>query len=898
VSAPRAAALVAPLALVPVSLIAQGAAGAGAAVRVAGAPGSYQVVAVPVPPGFAPGRPVAFEVIPAGTAPLLGARGGTLEPGPGARVVALSVGVPAGAHAGRTVVAQVRFAAEGLTAAVPVELDVARVRRAALALRQATAAARLGERVVVGYRLTNAGNAPDTFLVRASVPAGWRAIAARTHVLEAGAAVDGVVAMAVPRNASTGSAEVVLAAADGAGELVRAPARLEVVGTDAARPGDVWRVTPGVAAVFGDTAAAAPVFGLDLEGPVTPAVRLYGHLVQSAGLDAAHLWGLSRVGYFPGTNFLSLAGPRWRLTGGRTSQAFSDITGINLWGSGAAGTYAGPQWSAAALAAVPVTPGSGGGGSGGGHLLGGQLGVAVAGGWLRGTATDAVERTVGGRELRALGLGGSTPPLFATQFSAEVAQRWFAGGRGLGWLAEAKRQGEGEYLLVRYTHAPGGSAAYAPAREQLTAYGSRRLTAGVIVNGGAWVARDTSPAFRRLTSSGWSVAPQFALSDWATLEVEARGNRFDATDSAATFGNRETDGRVGVTARLGRLVGAGSLSVGRVTRTTAFAGGAGFAPTAERWEAGGTVQWITPAGVLEATADYQQSGAGVGLLPRQYWVGLRADAVPVPAHGDVLLNAGVQRYEWFGVRPSATVVRFGLRAPFPGLLVVRLDAEHNPLFLSSAGGAGWNVALKLEHPLAIRARTAAVTGVVYRDLNGNGRLDPGEPAVPGALVRRDGETAVTDGRGRFQFFRATDAPTELDESSLPFGLVVNPATEGARGARRLEIAVTPTAPVEVRLVITVPAGTPAPQVDLRKAVVRARDERDNVWTARPDTAGRAVFHALPPGAYRVELDLAELGEPLAVRGELPEFRVAAGRAVPPLTIPLHPRPVRFGPAPP
>lgn len=897
-SAPRAAALVAPLALVPVSLIAQGAASAGAAVRVAGAPGSYQVVAVPVPPGFAPGRPVAFEVIPAGTAPLLGARGGTLEPGPGARVVALSVGVPAGAHAGRTVVAQVRFAAEGLTAAVPVELDVARVRRAALALRQATAAARLGERVVVGYRLTNAGNAPDTFLVRASVPAGWRAIAARTHVLEAGAAADGVVAMAVPRNASTGSAEVVLAAADGAGELVRAPARLEVVGTDAARPGDVWRVTPGVAAVFGDTAAAAPVFGLDLEGPVTPAVRLYGHLVQSAGLDAAHLWGLSRVGYFPGTNFLSLAGPRWRLTGGRTSQAFSDITGINLWGSGAAGTYAGPQWSAAALAAVPVTPGSGGGGSGGGHLLGGQLGVAVAGGWLRGTATDAVERTVGGRELRALGLGGSTPPLFATQFSAEVAQRWFAGGRGLGWLAEAKRQGEGEYLLVRYTHAPGGSAAYAPAREQLTAYGSRRLTAGVIVNGGAWVARDTSPAFRRLTSSGWSVAPQFALSDWATLEVEARGNRFDATDSAATFGNRETDGRVGVTARLGRLVGAGSLSVGRVTRTTAFAGGAGFAPTAERWEAGGTVQWITPAGVLEATADYQQSGAGVGLLPRQYWVGLRADAVPVPAHGDVLLNAGVQRYEWFGVRPSATVVRFGLRAPFPGLLVVRLDAEHNPLFLSSAGGAGWNVALKLEHPLAIRARTAAVTGVVYRDLNGNGRLDPGEPAVPGALVRRDGETAVTDGRGRFQFFRATDAPTELDESSLPFGLVVNPATEGARGARRLEIAVTPTAPVEVRLVITVPAGTPAPQVDLRKAVVRARDERDNVWTARPDTAGRAVFHALPPGAYRVELDLAELGEPLAVRGELPEFRVAAGRAVPPLTIPLHPRPVRFGPAPP
>src|SRR3989441_8768577 len=89
----------------------------------------------------------------------------------------------------------------------------------------------------------------------------------------------------------------------------------------------------------------------------------------------------------------------------------------------------------------------------------------------------------------------------------------------------------------------------------LTVYGARRLAAGIALNAGLWAARDTSPAFNRLASSGWSVAPQFALTEWATLEVEARSSRFEATDTLGTFGNSETDGRVGLTARLGRLPG-------------------------------------------------------------------------------------------------------------------------------------------------------------------------------------------------------------------------------------------------------------------------------------------------------------------------------------------------------
>ena len=876
------------LVLVPATGVAQ------VAARVAGAPGTYQVVAVAVPAALPAAGAVAFEVVPSGTVSVLGALRGTLAPGRGDRVVVFSIGIPAHARAGRDTVARVRFSSEtGSPADVPVELVVSRVRRASLALAHAVFGTKLGERVTLRYRLTNTGNAADSFVVRATGPVRWSTVPDERFVVPAGGSVEDAVTITVPRSASTGTAVVEFAASDAGGELVRAQATLEVVDDVPTRGDQVWRVTPGVAAVFGDTAAPSPVLGLDLEGPVTNGVRLYGHLVQSAGLDAAHLWGLARVGYFPGTNYLSLTGGRWRLTGGHTSQTFSDVTGVNFWGSGAAFNYGGgdARWSAATLAAAPITVGAGTGGNG--HLLGAQLGVELGGGWVRATATDALEPTPAGRRLQAVGLGATSPSLLGTLFSGEVAQRWFATGQGLGWLAEVKRQGEGDNLLIRFTHAPGGSAAFAPARDMLTAYGSRRIVPAVVLTGGVWNARDTSSVFSRLTSSGWSVAPQLAVGSRVTVELEARSNRFDATDSLGTFGNSETDGRLGVTARFGKLLGTGSATVGRATRTTAFTGGSSIAATADVVGLGGSLQWISAAGVVQATADYQQSGAGVGFLPRQYTVGLRADGVPFPSHPDVLLNAGVQHYDWFGARPSATTVRFGLRAPFPGAVVVRLDAEHNPLFLSSAGGSGWNIALKLEHPMAIRARPATMTGVVYEDLNGNGRRDSGEPAVQGALVRRDGEAVITDAHGLFRFFRQTDVPAELDESSLPFGLVTNPATRPERGAKRAEIAVTPTAPVAVHLDVTVPSGQPRPAVDLRSAVVRARDAAGNLWTALPDSAGTATFHALPPGQYHLELDLTGLKEPLLLRGDLPVFQVEAGREVPRITITLAPRPIRF-----
>jgi len=418
--------------------------GVGQAVRAAGAPGTYQVVAVRAPVSLPADRNVAFQVLPDGTAPVLGRLHGEFAAGGGAdRVVVLTVGVPAAARAGRQEVARVRFSgAAGSAIEVPVEVDVARVRRASLVVAQALFATRVGGRVALRYRLTNTGNAVDSFSVRATGPARWPAVPARRYVLQAGTLAEAEVTLTVPRGASTGSSSVQFVVSNGAGEMTRARAAVEVVDDGPRRGEQAWLVTPGVATVLGDTARARPVFGLDLEGPVANSVRLYGHLVQSAGLDAAHLWGLARVGYFPGTSFLSLTGPRWRLTGGHTTQTFSDVTGANFWGSGVAFSYTDPRWSAATLLGAPVIASAGTANGGSGHLLGTQFGFDVGGGWVRGTATDAIEAIPGGRELRALGVGATSPPLYAgTLVSAELAQRWFAAGQGLGWLAEAKRLG-------------------------------------------------------------------------------------------------------------------------------------------------------------------------------------------------------------------------------------------------------------------------------------------------------------------------------------------------------------------------------------------------------------------------------------------------------------------------
>jgi hypothetical protein len=274
-------------------------------------------------------------------------------------------------------------------------------------------------------------------------------------------------------------------------------------------------------------------------------------------------------------------------------------------------------------------------------------------------------------------------------------------------------------------------------------------------------------------------------------------------------------------------------------------------------------------------------------------VSFRADNVP--AWGNSRVHAEVQQYLWFGALPSATLVRLGVVVPIPGDLKMTVDIQHNPLLTGPTGGNRWVPVVKLEHSLSVETggSHALLHGTVYEDRNGNGSRDRGEPGVAGVVIRRGGETAVSDKNGEFTLYQESAERLHVDETSLPFGEVANPSSQlRSADQRRVEIGVWPTASVSVQLIPTADETGRVPRVDFRAAQVDAIDSAGNAWTARTDSAGVARFDALPPGTYHLELQLQDVREPVHTTGPAPMFIVQPGQALPPIRVPVYPRPVR------
>jgi hypothetical protein len=856
------------------------------------------LVIVPVPSELSRDSGVTFEAIPAGDMQLLGARTGPVVSGGeagAAQIVVLTVRVPAHTTAGRQVGGRVRFFVRGSPRMeVVYTVDVPWSSGASIAVERRLLAARTGERIVLRYHLTNSGNAPDMIEVRAAPPERWgnsgAGVRSNWHLLDGGATTEGTIIVAIPRDAATGSTWLPIVARHAGGDLAEIDAVIEIVDRDGQPPTGV-RLTTSIATVLNERMPATPFFGLDFQGALTPGIRAFGRLVQAVDARPAAARGLSQVGMFPGASFVTLEAPRWRFTGGSAGVAFSEVTGVNLWGRGATFAYDGTRWSTTAILAEPrrfSTPTLGSG-----YMAGAQVGRAVGSGMVHGTAVAADDPQTG-RRLEAVGIGGVAPPLGsgAWDLSGEIAARRFRGGSGVGWLGEAKQQNPDRLLLIRYAHAPGGSSAFAPARDLLVTTVSDGVTRTVRFGASLWGSVDVTPTVEHLRSTGWSAGPQWWVKPRTLLELEFHGNDFDATSTSAVIGSSELMARVGAMRQSGRFYGTASLAGGQVSRRLGLpAPTAGTSETvADRWLLRGSIGQSTAAGAFEASASYEQNGAGSGLLPQQAVFAIRAAAVPLPVGlWGATGSASVQRYDWFGTRPAVTVVRAGFRLPLPAALALMLDAEHNPLFISSAAG-GWNVAIKLEYATGVPllGLHATARGSVYEDRNGNGLHDSGEPGLGGVLVRRGGESVITDAAGRYRFLTRADEPIRLDEGSLPFGLIAPFAA-----SQSVDLAVLPTSPVTVQLLATSDSNRTPPRGSLAAVRVQARDQAGNIWSARADTQGVAILHALPPGSYQIELDLTDLQTPLILRGSLPSFTIEAGGSVPTMVIPLFPRAVRM-----
>lgn len=881
-----------------------------------GAPRTFQVVAVPVPAGLDATVPAFFEVVPTGAASVLGDRTGAVTPGDARRVL-LTIGVPAHAAAGRVTAARVRFVAAGAVAVVHVELHVAAVRRLALQAH-ALRGARAGASVELPFSVENHGNAADTLDVRVRPPAGWRAAhpAARV-VLAAGTSARHVATLAVPRAASAG-AYVVRVQASRASSDSSAPgganetsAIVEVVDAmlDGA-PGPI--LTAGVAAASG-AGAGATAAGINLSGALTDDVQISAHGTAARRGDPLGTQALSRVGYWVSAPHLSLWAPSWQASAGATGTTLSELAGVNAFGRGVTGSFTGERRRAAGIGALAE-----GSGSGRRDVLAGAVGGFRAGpAWISGGLSHLADGFGSARRLDAATAALELPTTWDARATAEVGHRRFEGGSGVGWAGTLLRERPGESVRLRAVHAPGGSAAFARALTDLSASGARALLDGrVLLNGAAWSTRDANASFGRLTTHGWAFSPQIVPGQGVTLGLEARGSAFDARGPAGTLGNDERS--LGASAswyRAGRWL-TGSAAAGSVERSLAPPGGRAFVTTAPRARARASLGTASPAGLAELSAAFEQNGRGAGLLPRQAVVGGRVERVPV--YRGVTMQGGAFRYSWFGDRRAASLLRAGATVPLVGRLALVVDVERNPFFVSSGGG--WTVASKLERALRLpRLARDATTGTVYRDANANGNRDEGETGFAGAIVRRGEDAAVTDVRGRYRLTgRASGAP-RLDPRSLPHGWLEGGASEPmdehtqlimrtgrpmrmrrdrGGGAGTVDIGVVPTTEVAIDLVLAPREGDSTARLsppNLSALRVTATDAHGRAWWARVETRGArwvALFDALPPGAYAIEVDASGASEPLRVEGARPVVTIDGSASRATASVTLLPRPVR------
>jgi hypothetical protein len=495
------------------------------------------------------------------------------------------------------------------------------------------------------------------------------------------------------------------------------------------------------------------------------------------------------------------------------------------------------------------------------------------------------------RRLDAFGVGAAVPSLFGSTFKAEIAERRFQGGSGLGWSSGLVRTGSESSEEFRVTHAPGGSDAFARATNEVVGNVSERLTSRASVSASAWRTTDATSVFSGLTANGFSLRPQYALLPSTTVSIEARSYVFNADSRATTsnpgggFGNREQQLGISLSTYMHQYYLNSSAYLGNVTRSVSPVGQSVISDRTPRNYWTTNAGWSGVGGVLEVQTRIEQTRDRGGFVNQQSMFGLRGEQVVLPWLGGLRAEGELQRVNGFGDEKSS-IVRAGLAVPIVNGLAFKIDAERNSIFHSLNGHVPWIIGVRFEHSLTVpMLRQPGTSGYVYEDMNGNEHRDAGEPGVAGALVRRGGVSTVADASGKYRVGGDARQPVTIDEASLPDGWTASGATHG-------DLSVSLSTSAEVELVVASRSGISDVQIDLAKAHVLARDSVGREWVARMTGPTTATFEALPVGAYTLVFDLSDLSEPLVPRAPVPVLRVS-GKDSKSITITLDPRPIRM-----
>jgi hypothetical protein len=859
-------------------------------VTASGAPRSFQVIPVPIPEAFARVMKLDVEVVPRGEFVVLGARARSLPISARSRV-AVTIGIPASALAGRVIAAEARFSSPASpTMVVPIEIDVSLVRQVILRPGAGAINGQAGSDVILPFEIVNSGNARETIKAQLALPDGWssREVHQSPIVIGPGETVKRRLRLAIPVLSNTGSSfvRIDLRSHD---ELLRSETMtVEVFNANSIGRQSGPLITSAFSHAADENGNPNSLFTLTAVGALYDSVRVDARMSHGSARGGAASNAFSRLGTFQSSASVVLSAPSGQLSLGNTGTSFSDLTGLYPYGQGALLHFQNSNWDllglgALSLAAAESTDRK--------PMIGlrGQRRFGAA--QLSASITHLSDAGLSPRRLDAFGVGAAVPAIFGSTLKAEVAERRFQDGNGLGWSSEIVRTSADHSEQFRVTHAPGGSDAFARATDELVANVSERLTSRASVSASAWRTRDATSVFSGLRANGYSVRPQYMIRGGTAIALEMRSYLFDATSrqsassAGGSFGTRDQQVGISMSSYLRQYHVNTAAYLGNVTRTVTPIGQATVSSRTPRNYWTTAAGWSGVGGVLELQTRIEQTRDAGGFVNQQSMVGIRGEQVVLPWFGGIRGEGELQRLNGFGGENSA-ILRAGLMIPLINGFALKVDAERNSIFHSVSGRVPWIFGARFEHSMTVpMLRTPGTSGYVYEDRNANQRRDAGEPGVAGALVRRGSETSVADASGKYRVSGDPTKPVTIDEASLPDGWAPSGAATG-------DLAVSLSTSAEVELVVAPRSGISAVEIDLSKAHVIARDIAGREWTARMTGPTTATFEALPVGTYKLEFDLSELSEPLVARAPVPSL-VVSGKESRSITVTLDPRPIRM-----
>jgi len=648
---------------------------------------------------------------------------------------------------------------------------------------------------------------------------------------------------------------------------------------------------------------AVESWGLTLSGPVAAGVNMHAAWTQRAVFGSP---GLARVGgglLFPS---VALAHSRWSLEVGNASADLGDVSGLLRNGRGASGTYGDSVWQLTAMAARPFTldvgpPGPDATGSRtryAGVLAGVALRTLQRGIAWSTTVSHLRDPLLMQSQLDAIAVGAERTLDAGQTARGEIAWRRWQDGAGVGVAAAVGQRSAQRDWQLHATHAPGGSRAFARAQTDVTLTGAQGLGALRLGYVGFY-ADDLSNDGSQLATRGVAIMPQWRVGRDGSVGLEARIGDATSGDPSARLGTRSTAFGAFGSSRIAKVTATSSATYTQLARNLAF----DDTETTRLQEA--QLVWTTqlllplPNGTLDAYSSVQRRLGADALSDGQYDMMLRAEQLVLPfVNGRVHAGAAIGRTVSLSTGTGVITKRVGLSAMLPFDTYLRLDVESNP-WVRQGNRSGWSTALRVERSFGTPGflRAGRGTGVVFEDVDGNGVRDAGERGLSGVVVRVGSEVVVTDRGGAYRLTRTGGGLADIDERSLPFGLMVAPSMARAMMANARDgaqdIAVLPVGSIEVRLELVVDTVVRNTSGSFAGVTVAAVDAAGRRHIARVTPDGRALFDALPPGAYRLDVDGSAAREPLSVQGGAPTFRIDGQRDRQTVRVLLGPRSVRL-----